>query len=75
MSVIHHLLQETDILCVLVPLIENKPWLRKKHKDEREVWEGTKWVLVEKNDYSKVPKMEVIFLFFFNLGLSLDSCL
>ena len=71
-SVIHHLLQETDILCILVPLVEEKPWLRQNHKNEREVWEGTKWVVVEKNDYSKVPKMEVFFLYAPIKGPSLD---
>ena len=58
-SVIHHLLLETDILCVLVPLIEEKPWLRTNGKGEREVYENQKWVVVEKNDYSKIPKQEV----------------
>ena len=46
-------------MCILVPLIEEKPWLRQNHKGEREVWEGTKWQTVDKNDYSKIPKMEV----------------
>ncbi len=53
------MLLETDILCILVPLIEEKPWLRTNSKGEREVYENQKWVLVEKNDYSKVPKQEV----------------
>lgn len=53
------MLLETDILCILVPLIEEKPWLRTNGKGEREVYENQKWVLVEKNDYSKVPKQEV----------------
>lgn len=30
--VMHHLLVETDILCLLVPLIEERPWLRKNDK-------------------------------------------
>lgn len=55
-SVIHHLLHETDILCILVPLIEEKPWLRQNSKGEREVYENQKWSVVEKNDYSKIPK-------------------
>jgi len=67
-SVIHHLLNETDILCILVPLIEEKPWIRKNAKGEREVYENQKWVLVEKNDYSKIPKQEVTI----SLGLSVD---
>lgn len=56
---LHHLLSETDILCILVPLIEEKPWLRTNAKGEREVYENQKWVFVEKNDYSKIPKLEV----------------
>ncbi len=28
-GIVHHLLIEIDILCFLVPLIEEKPWLRK----------------------------------------------
>ncbi len=27
-SIIHHLLVEKDILCILVPLIEQRSWLR-----------------------------------------------
>lgn len=32
LGIVHHLLVETDILCLLVPLIEDKPWLRKTAK-------------------------------------------
>ncbi len=31
-GVIHHLLVETDILFLIVPLIEEKPWLRTNAK-------------------------------------------
>jgi hypothetical protein len=29
-----------DILCILVPLIEEKPWLRVNSKGEREIYEN-----------------------------------
>lgn len=42
-GITHHLLVETDILCILVPLIEDKPWLRQNASGEREKFEGGKW--------------------------------
>lgn len=27
-SVVHHLVQQCDIFCLLVPILENKPWVR-----------------------------------------------
>lgn len=85
-SIGHHLLVDNDILCVLVPLIEEKPYLRntkngyfytiykksfffmKKIIDEREVYENSKWNLVPKNEYSKIPKLEAnIWVSIYNL--------
>lgn len=57
-SVLHHLLVETDILCILVPLIEQRPWIRTNSKGEREKFENYKWVVVPKSDYSVLSKME-----------------
>jgi hypothetical protein len=34
------MLLETDILCILVPLIEEKPWMRTNSKGEREIYEN-----------------------------------
>lgn len=28
LGIVHHLIVDCDILCILVPLIEEKPWLR-----------------------------------------------
>jgi len=39
----HHLLVECDVLCLLVPLIEDKPWLRINTKGDREKFENSKW--------------------------------
>lgn len=57
-GIVHHLLIECDILCVLVPLIESKPWLRINAHNEREKYENSKWVEIPKNEYSKLPKLE-----------------
>lgn len=54
----HHLLIDNDILCILVPLIEEKPYLRTNKNNEREVYENSKWTVVPKNEYSKIPKLE-----------------
>ncbi|EGR28541.1 zinc mynd domain protein 10 [Ichthyophthirius multifiliis] len=70
---LHHLLEVTDILCVFVPLIENKPWLRQNHNDEREKYENSKWVIVEKNEYSKIIKIEAnVWIAIYNLFMSAD---
>lgn len=37
--VVHQLMENNDIPCVLVPLIEIKPWLRKNSKGEMEKFE------------------------------------
>jgi len=57
-GVIHHLLVETDILFLIVPLIEEKPWLRTNAKGEREVFDNQKWNFVPKEEYYKLPKLE-----------------
>ena len=41
--VVHQLMENNDLPCVLVPLLELKPWLRKNPKGETEKWEDQKW--------------------------------
>lgn len=46
-SVIHHLISDCDIFCILVPMIEEKPWIR-KHKlvsgeEVKEQYQDNKW--------------------------------
>lgn len=87
-SVVHHLLEVTDILCVLVPLIELKPWLRTTSTGmighliicielvksflhilgEREKFENSKWIVVEKSEYSRIIKLEAnVWIAIYNL--------
>lgn len=67
-SVVHHLLDVTDILCLLVPLIEDKPWLRQTQSGEREKFDNSKWVLVQKSEYSRIVKLEAnVWITIYNL--------
>lgn len=45
-GIVHHLLVESNIYSLLVPLIEERPWLRVNDKGEREVYENSKWNVV-----------------------------
>lgn len=42
-SIIHQLMETTDIPLVLVPLLEFRPWLRTNVKGVQEKFEDNKW--------------------------------
>jgi hypothetical protein len=52
------MMENNDIPCILVPLIELKPWLRKNKKGELEKFEDQKWVKVPPQDINKMSKVE-----------------
>jgi hypothetical protein len=57
-SVIHHLVSDCDIFCILVPLIEEKPWIRKittiKAEDFNEQYQDNKWTkIIDENKLNK----------------------
>jgi hypothetical protein len=56
--IVHQLMEISDMPCVLVPLIELKPWLRKNSKGEIEKFEDQKWQVVPKNETNKITKVE-----------------
>jgi len=59
-SALHHLVVNCDILCVLVPLIEIRPWIRENpNRKCREQFYKNGWTGIEKSDYSRVVKLEV----------------
>lgn len=58
MPIVHQLMEISDMPCVLVPLIELKPWLRKNARDEIEKFEDQKWQVVPKNETNKITKVE-----------------
>jgi hypothetical protein len=41
--VVHQLMDNNDLPCVLVPLLELKPWIRMDPKGELEKWEDMRW--------------------------------
>ena len=69
--VVHQLMENNDIPCVLVPILELKPWIRKTCKGEIEKWEDQKWIIVPKEQSGKIAKIEIqIWLSIYNLFLS-----
>ena len=72
--VVHQLMENNDIPCILVPLLELRPWIRKNAKGETEKFEDQKWVVVPIQDSTKIPKIEAqIWLTIYNMFLSQDS--
>jgi len=70
-GVLNHLVCECDILCVLAPLIELKPWLRTGRADRREVYEGQKWTIVEPGEYARLPRLEAqVWITIYNLFMN-----
>uniref|UniRef100_A0A7S3CPS8 MYND-type domain-containing protein n=1 Tax=Strombidium rassoulzadegani TaxID=1082188 RepID=A0A7S3CPS8_9SPIT len=69
--IVHQMMENNDIPCVLVPLLELKPWLRKNCHGETEKFEDMKWQVVEKKDSQKLTKIEAqIWLSIYNLFLN-----
>ena len=67
-------MENNDLPCVLVPILEIKPWLRKNSKGETEKWEDQKWTVVPPAESSRVTKVEAqIWLAIYNMFLSQDS--
>jgi len=67
-------MEANDIPCVLVPLIELKPWLRKNVKGETEKYEDQKWAVVPVSESNKLSKIEAqIWLTIYNMFSSQDT--
>ena len=72
--IIHQMMENNDIPCVLVPLLEMKPWIRKNHKGEEEKYEDQKWQVIKEHDKGKVTKVEAqIWLTIYNMFMTADS--
>lgn len=72
--IVHQLMEVSDMPCVLVPLIETKPWLRKNQKGNIEKFEDQKWQVVDQKDSNKVTKIEAqIWLAIYNMFSSQDA--
>jgi hypothetical protein len=51
-------MEANDMPCVLVPLLELRPWLRKNVKGENEKFEDQRWVVVPEKESNKITKIE-----------------
>lgn len=52
------MMENNDIPCVLVPLLEMKPWIRQNARGETEKFEEQKWVVVPESEKYRVTKIE-----------------
>ena len=60
--------------CVLVPLLELKPWLRKNIHGKMEKYEDQRWQQIPDNEMHKVTKIEAqIWLAIYNMFLSREA--
>ena len=57
-GVVHQLMEANDMPCVLVPLLELRPWLRKNVKGETEKFEDQRWTVVPEKESTKITKIE-----------------
>ena len=69
-SVTYQLVENNDIPCTLIPMLELRPWLRKNAKNEVEKWEDQAWKVVPPKDSQLVTKIEAqVWLTIYNLFL------
>lgn len=70
--IVHQMMEVNDIPCILVPIMESKPWLRKNAKGEQEVYEDQRWQA--RTDTQTVPKIEAqIWLTIFSMFMCQDT--
>ena len=68
LSISRQLMDESDVLMVLVSLMENKPWIAKDNKGKRIRFENQKWEVIPPGEFHKVPKMEAqVWILIYNL--------
>jgi len=70
--IVHQMMEVNDIPCILIPLLEAKPWERKNSKGQTEVFEDQRWQV--KKDSSTVSKVEAqIWLTIFSMFMCQDT--
>ena len=74
LPIIHQMMENNDIPCVLVPLLEYKPWIRKNAKGEDEKFEDQKWTVIQSHERGKLTKIEAqVWLTIYNMFMTNDS--
>jgi hypothetical protein len=70
--IVHQMMEVNDIPCILIPIMESKPWIRKNSRGEREVYEDQKWQV--KKDSQTVSKVEAqIWLTIYSMFMCQDT--
>ena len=68
------MMENNDIPCVLVPLLESKPWIRTNSKGEEEKFEDQKWTVIQPHERGKLTKIEAqVWLTIYNMFMTNDS--
>jgi hypothetical protein len=57
-AIIHQLMEITDIPLILVPILEEKPWIRLNKKGEQEKYEDNRWSVIQPHEQGRVTKLE-----------------
>lgn len=66
------MMEVNDLPLILVPLLEEKPWIRTNSRGEREVYEDQKWTV--QKDVHVLPKIEAqIWLTIFSMFMCQDA--
>ena len=70
--IVHQMMEVNDIPCILIPIMENKPWIRKNSRGEREVYEDQRWQV--RKDSQTVSKIEAqIWLTIYSMFMCQDT--
>jgi hypothetical protein len=48
----------TDIPLILVPILEEIPWIRLNKKGEQEKYEDNRWSVIQPHEQGRVTKLE-----------------
>lgn len=74
LPIIHQMMENNDVPCVLVPLLEFKPWIRTNAKGEQEKFEDQKWTVIQPHERGKLTKIEAqVWLTIYNMFMTNDS--
>ena len=67
-------MENNDIPCVLVPLLEAKPWIRTNARGEEEKFEDQQWTVIQSHERGRLTKIEAqVWLTVYNMFMTNDS--
>ena len=74
LPIIHQMMENNDIPCVLVPLLEAKPWIRTNARGEEEKFEDQQWTVIQSHERGRLTKIEAqVWLTVYNMFMTNDS--